>query len=99
MLVSSALAVAFALTAAGVPSPATLRPALALAVVLALFSWVAGEDFGGILTGQATDPNSGLLLILLSAAFWPPHGGAAGRSRWSAAYIRRNRGGQPSAGQ
>ena len=99
MLVSSALAVAFALTAAGILSPATLRPALALAVVLAVFIWVAGEDFGGILTGQATDPNSGLLLILLSAAFWPPHGEAAGRSRWSAAYIRGNRGGQLSAGQ
>jgi hypothetical protein len=99
MLVSSALAVACALIAAGILSPATLRPALALAVVLALFIWVAGEDFGGILTGQATDPNSGLLLILLSVAFWPPHGEAAGRSRWSAAYIRRNRGGQPSAGQ
>jgi hypothetical protein len=100
MLVSSALAVAFALTAAGVLSPATLRPALALAVVLALFIWVAGEDFGGILTGQATDPNSGLLLILLSAAFWPPRGeAAAGGSRWSVACIRRNRGGQPSAGQ
>jgi hypothetical protein len=33
--------------------------------------WVAGEDFGGILTGHATDPNSGLLLVLLAAVFWP----------------------------
>ena len=33
--------------------------------------WVLGENFGGLLTGQATDPNSGLLLILLAAAFWP----------------------------
>ncbi len=97
-LVAGTLAVAFALTAAGILWPAMLRPALALAIVLALFIWVEGEDFGGILTGQATDPNSGLLLILLSAAFWP-HGEAAGRSRWSAAYIRRNRGGQPSAGR
>ena len=100
VLVAGSLAVAFALTAAGILWPATLRPALALAVVLALFIWVAGEDFGGILTGQATDPNSGLLLILLSAAFWPPRGAAAaGKSRWFAPCIRRNRGGRPSAGQ
>ena len=33
--------------------------------------WVLGENFGGLLTGQATDPNSGLLLILLAAACWP----------------------------
>ena len=30
------------------------------------------EGFGGLTTGQATDPNSGLLLILLAACFWPP---------------------------
>ena len=29
------------------------------------------EDFGGILTGQGTDPNTGLLLIVIAAAFWP----------------------------
>ncbi|MGP0028585.1 MAG: hypothetical protein ACLPKE_35305 [Streptosporangiaceae bacterium] len=98
--VAGALAVAFALTAAGILWPATLRPALALAIVLALFIWVAGEDFGGLLTGQATDPNSGPLLILLSAAFWPPRGvAAAGKSRWFAPCIRRIRGGRPSAGQ
>jgi hypothetical protein len=50
---------------------ATARPALVLAVLLAMFIWVAGEDFGGVLTGHATDPGSGPLLILLAAAFWP----------------------------
>jgi hypothetical protein len=30
------------------------------------------EDLGGILTGQGTDPNTGLLLIVIAAAFWPP---------------------------
>ena len=71
-LVSIALAGAFVLAGAGVAWGGTARPALVLAVVLALFIWVAGEDFGGILTGHATDPNSGPLLILLAAAFWPP---------------------------
>jgi hypothetical protein len=29
------------------------------------------EDFGGIFTGDGTDPNSGLLLVLLAAVYWP----------------------------
>jgi hypothetical protein len=70
-LVCLTLAAAFALTGAGILLRATTRPALVLAVILALFIWVAGEDFGGILTGQATDPNTGPLLVLLAAAFWP----------------------------
>jgi len=32
--------------------------------------WLA-EDFGAVFTGQGTDPNSGLLLLLVAAAFWP----------------------------
>ena len=40
-------------------------------MVLALVIWVFGENFGGLLTGQATDPNTGPLLILLAAAYWP----------------------------
>ncbi len=70
-LVCLALAAAFAFTGAGILLRATTRAALVLAVILALFIWLAGEDFGGILTGQATDPNTGPLLILLAAAFWP----------------------------
>ncbi|HEX3841150.1 MAG TPA: hypothetical protein VHU85_10195 [Acidimicrobiales bacterium] len=31
------------------------------------------EDFGGIFTGHGTDPNSGILIILLAATFWPLH--------------------------
>jgi len=70
-VVSIALAIAFALAGAGILWPATARPALVLAAALAVLIWVAGEDFGGILTGHATDPNSGPLLVLLAAAFWP----------------------------
>jgi hypothetical protein len=52
-----------------------VRPALILACLLGLLFWVA-EGFGGLATGQATDPNSGPLLILLAACFWPSaHGG------------------------
>ena len=33
--------------------------------------WVAVQNFGGILAGGATDPNSGLLVILLALTYWP----------------------------
>ena len=33
--------------------------------------WVAGENFGGIFTGQGTDPNTGPMLVMLAIAFWP----------------------------
>jgi len=69
---SIALAVALALIAVGVylPRPAA-RAAVVLAIVVAALIWVFGEAFGAILAGGATDPNSGLLLILLAAAYWP----------------------------
>jgi hypothetical protein len=38
--------------------------------VLALFIWITAQFFGGIFTGQGTDPNSGPLLILLAATLW-----------------------------
>jgi hypothetical protein len=86
-VVSIALGAAFALAGAGILWPATARPALILAAALAVFIWVAGEDFGGILTGHATDPNSGPLLLLLAAAFWPyrPRRAAAPEQARSAA--------------
>jgi hypothetical protein len=69
---SVVLAVALAVIAVGVylPSPAA-RATLVLAIVAAAVIWVAGEDFGMILAGGATDPNSGPLLALLALAYWP----------------------------
>lgn len=67
------LAAACALVAAGVFSQRTLRPALAAAAVLGLLFWIA-EGFGGIFTGQGTDPSTGPLLILLAACFCPRPG-------------------------
>jgi hypothetical protein len=37
-------------------------------VIFSLIFWVIGQSFGGIFTGLATDPNSGLLFILLGLA-------------------------------
>jgi hypothetical protein len=38
--------------------------------VLALFIWITAQFFGGMFTGQGTDPNSGPLLVLLAATLW-----------------------------
>jgi hypothetical protein len=70
-VVTIGFAAAFALAAAGLLVPATVRPALVLAVIAALALWVAGEDFGGIFSGSGTDPNTGPLLVLVALAFWP----------------------------
>jgi hypothetical protein len=72
--ISVALAAAFLGIGAGVLWPRTTRPAVVLAVAAALTIWLLGENAGGLLTGQATDPNSGPLLILLAVAYWPFRG-------------------------
>jgi hypothetical protein len=70
--VSIALAVVFALIAISVfaGSKAT-QYGIVFALAIAILIWLFGENLGEIATGQATDPNSGPLLMLLAAAFWP----------------------------
>jgi hypothetical protein len=71
LAISIGLAVVFVAAGLGVFWPATMRAALLLSVLVALAIWVLGENFGAIATGQGTDPNTGLLLVALAAAFWP----------------------------
>jgi hypothetical protein len=68
--ISVVLAVMCAIVAVSVFAPRVIRPALILAMALGLLFWIA-EGFGSIFTGQGTDPNTGPLLILLAACFWP----------------------------
>jgi hypothetical protein len=68
--ISVVLAIACALVAAGVMVRSAIKPALVVAMVLAVLIWIA-EGLGGIFTGQGTDPNTGVLLILLAACYWP----------------------------
>jgi len=68
--ISVVLAVACAVVALGVFSRRARRPVLVIAAGLGLLFWIA-EGFGGIFTGQGTDPNTGPLLILLAASYWP----------------------------
>src|SRR3984885_5733059 len=65
------LAVLLAIVALGVFLPRRIaRAAIVLAVALAAILWLA-QGLGEILTGSATDPNSGPLLALLALTFWP----------------------------
>jgi hypothetical protein len=79
---SIVLAVALVIIAVGVclPGPAA-KATLVLAIVVAAAIWVFGEAFGTILTGGGTDPNSGLLLILLSLTYWPVRATATAPAR------------------
>ncbi len=69
---SAVLAIACEVIAIGIflPVPAA-RVAVIIAFAAAAVIWVIGENFGGIFTGTATDPNTGPLLALLAAAYWP----------------------------
>ncbi len=70
-VISLVLAVSFLLVGLAVFRPAATRPSLILAVISAAAIWVLTENLGGIFTGTGTDPNTGPLLILLAAAYWP----------------------------
>ncbi len=68
--VSVTIALLCAVAAATVALGRAARLGVLVAAALGAVIWLA-EDFGGILTGQGTDPNTGLLLIVVAAAFWP----------------------------
>ncbi len=72
------IAAACALAAVTVAAGRLTRLGVVIAAAAGAVIWVA-EDFGGIFTGQGTDPNSGLLLIVVAAAFWPVRSRAAVR--------------------
>ncbi len=66
------LAAVCAVVAVGVylPPPA-VNATLLLAMLAFSVIWVTTQNFGGILAGGATDPNSAPLLILLAVLYWP----------------------------
>jgi hypothetical protein len=72
-VVAVALAACCALVAVSMFVAVLARPGVVLAGVVGLCFWLA-EDFGMIFTGRGTDPSSGLLLVLVAAAFWPVSG-------------------------
>jgi len=62
-----------------------LRPFLIASIVMSVLFWYCSEAFGMILTGMATDFNSGLLVVVMALAVWPtvfaPRTTARGRIR------------------
>ncbi len=48
-----------------------LRPFLIASIVVSVVFWYCSEAFGMILTGMATDFNSGLLVVVIALAVWP----------------------------
>jgi hypothetical protein len=82
---SIVLAAALAIIAVAVYLPPRLaRAGLVLAIAVTAVIWVAGQDFGMILAGGATDVNSGPLLALLAVAYWPTRAGTAVSAEGSA---------------
>lgn len=71
LAVAISSAFVFTVLAFGVHSARLAKPAVVLAALVAIVMWVLTENFGTILAGGATDPNSGPLLVLLALAYWP----------------------------
>jgi hypothetical protein len=63
--------VCLAVGAAVYSTPKVMQVAVVAAIVVFALIWIAVQDFGGILAGGATDPNAGLLVILVAAIYWP----------------------------
>ncbi len=87
-VVTIGFAAVFALAAAGVFVPATMRPALLLAAIAALVIWATSEDFGAVFSGTATDVNTGPLLVLIALACWPARSLASSRRSPSSSLAR-----------
>ena len=51
--------------------PQIAQITVVLAIVVFALIWIAVQNFGGILAGGATDPNSGLLVMFLALIYWP----------------------------
>lgn len=74
-----------------------MRPLLSASIVLSLIIWYITQGFGMILTGMATDFNSGLLIIVMALACWPrPASFDAARTRARTRFIHEMRQAQRS---
>jgi hypothetical protein len=70
LAIALVLAAASAAIAVAVAADYQAKPFLVLAIVLNLAYWTLGQGFGGIFEGGATDPNAGLLFVVLAFALW-----------------------------
>ena len=49
----------------------TRKAALITGIAISAVLWIVPQNFGGMLTGRATDPNTAPLLVLLAVILWP----------------------------
>jgi hypothetical protein len=68
LVIALVLAAASAVIGIGVAAGWQVRPLIWLAIVLNLAYWVLGQGLGGIAEGSATDPNAGILFVVLALA-------------------------------
>ena len=54
----------------GVLAPRGRRVALGTGIAVSVLMWILVQDFGGLFTGTATDPNAAPLYVLLAAALY-----------------------------
>lgn len=96
---SVALGIVCYLIAVSVFVPAMTRPGILAAGALGSLIWVA-QSFGGILTGQGTDPGSGLLLTVIAASLWPrrPEAGSTAAAPQRASIVTKPRWRRPYSG-
>lgn len=70
LLIGLTLAAASAVIGVGVARNWHARALLGISVLINLVFWIAGQGFGGIFAGGATDPNSAPLFVLLAGALY-----------------------------
>ncbi len=70
VVISAMLALVCVAVALAAFVPSLMRAAVVIAVALAAVIWLI-QDFGGVLTSQGTDVNSGPLIALLALTYWP----------------------------
>ena len=88
--IAIALAVASAVIGVGVLTRHRVD-VLGGGAVISLAYWVLGQAFGGVTTGRATDPNAGLLFVLLALALFPATVEVHPATRWLCERATSNR--------
>ncbi len=68
LVIALGLAAVSAVIGIGVAAGWQVRRLIGLAIVLNLVYWVLGQGFGGMFEGTATDPNAGIVFVLLAVA-------------------------------
>lgn len=70
-VVALLMAVVQAWVGAAALRPELRRIALGLGIAVSLIYWIAGQNFGELFTGNASDPNLGPAMVIFALTLWP----------------------------